>query len=61
MDRVRPDGRRLEWRLVLPGESPWRKPWPYLIDWITPESDLLAWDPPGAMAAEAPGLRESTW
>ena len=47
MDRVRPDGRRLEWRLVLPGGSPWRKPWPYLIDWITPESDLLAWDPPG--------------
>ncbi|MDE0231229.1 MAG: VOC family protein [bacterium] len=47
MDRIRPDGRRLEWRLVVPGGSPWRKPWPYLIDWITPESDLLAWDPPG--------------
>ncbi len=47
MDRVRPDGRRLEWRLVVPGGSPWRKPWPYLIDWITDESDLLAWDPPG--------------
>ena len=47
MDRIRPDGRRLEWRLVVPGGTPWRKPWPYLIDWITPESDLLAWDPPG--------------
>ena len=47
MDRIRPDGRRLEWRLVVPDGSPWRKPWPYLIDWITPESDLLAWDPPG--------------
>jgi len=47
MDRIRPDGRRLEWRLVVPGGSPWRKPWPYLIDWTTPESDLLAWDPPG--------------
>lgn len=47
MDRIRPDGRRLRWRLVVPGGSPWRKPWPYLIDWITPEQDLLAWDPPG--------------
>lgn len=47
MDRIRPDGRRLRWRLVVPGGSPWRKPWPYLIDWITPQTDLLAWDPPG--------------
>ena len=46
MDRVRPDGRRLEWRLVLPGPSPWRNPLPYLIDWVTDQRDLLAWDPP---------------
>lgn len=56
MDRVRPDGRRLEWRLVVPGGSPWRKPWPYLIDWITPESDLLAWDPPGRHECGATGV-----
>ena len=56
MDRVRPDGRRLEWRLVLPGGSPWRKPWPYLIDWITPESDLLAWDPPGSHDCRVTGV-----
>ncbi|MDE0138560.1 MAG: VOC family protein [bacterium] len=47
MDRIHPKGGRLEWRLVLPGGSPWRKPWPYLIDWITGEGELLAWDPPG--------------
>lgn len=47
MDRIHPKGGRLEWRLVLPGGSPWRKPWPYLIDWITAEDELLAWDPPG--------------
>lgn len=47
MDRIHPKGGRLEWRLVLPGGSPWRKPWPYLIDWITGEDELLAWDPPG--------------
>ena len=47
MDRVHPKGGRLEWRLVLPGGSPWRRPWPYLIDWITSGEELLAWDPPG--------------
>lgn len=47
MERIHARGARLEWRLVLPGGSPWRKPWPYLIDWITPETELLSWDPPG--------------
>lgn len=47
MDRIHPKGGRLEWRLAVPGGSPWRKPWPYLIDWITPEDELLAWDPLG--------------
>ena len=48
MERIHARGGRLQWRLVLPGGSPWRKPWPYLIDWITPEAELLSWDPPGA-------------
>ncbi len=56
MDRIRPDGRRLEWRLVVPGGSPWRRPWPYLIDWVTPESDLLAWDPPGDHGCGVTGM-----
>lgn len=56
MERIRPDGRQLEWRLVVPGGSPWRKPWPYLIDWTTPESDLLAWDPPGSHECGVTGV-----
>ena len=56
MDRVHPKGGRLEWRLVLPGGSPWRKPWPYLIDWITSEGELLAWDPPGDHANRVTGV-----
>ncbi|MCY4621996.1 MAG: VOC family protein [bacterium] len=50
MDRIHARGGRLKWRLVVPGFSPWRKPWPYLIDWITAENELLAWDPPGGHA-----------
>ena len=56
MDRIHPKGGRLEWRLVLPGGSPWRKPWPYLIDWITGEDELLAWDPPGDHANQVTGV-----
>jgi len=56
MDRIHPKGGRLEWRLVLPGGSPWRKPWPYLIDWITGEDELLAWDPPGDHANLVSGV-----
>ena len=56
MDRIHPKGGRLEWRLVLPGGSPWRKPWPYLIDWITGEDELLAWDPPGDHANRVTGV-----
>ena len=56
MDRIHPKGGWLEWRLVLPGGSPWRKPWPYLIDWITSEDELLAWDPPGDHANRVTGV-----
>ena len=56
MDRIHPEGGRLEWRLVLPGGSPWRRPWPYLIDWVTSEEELLSWDPPGDHANRVTGV-----
>lgn len=42
MSRERPDGGLVEWRLAVPGGSPWRKPWPYLIEWISEGDDLPA-------------------
>ena len=42
MNRERPGGGLVEWRLAVPGGSPWRKPWPYLIDWISEGDDLPA-------------------
>ena len=50
MDRERPDGHRLAWRLVIPGRSPWLKPWPFLIQWTTPDADRLRWHTPGTHA-----------
>ena len=56
MDRERPDGRRLAWRLVVPGGSPWRKPWPFLIEWETPDSERVRWDAPGDHPNGAAGV-----
>ncbi len=56
MHREHVRGGRLNWRLVVPGGSPWRKPWPYLIDWITDEDQLLAWDPPGNHPCRVTGV-----
>jgi hypothetical protein len=50
MERIRPDGGRLAWRLLIPGGSAWRKPWPFLIEWHTPERERLAGDTAGGHA-----------
>jgi catechol 2,3-dioxygenase-like lactoylglutathione lyase family enzyme len=48
MSRQRPDGSTLAWRLLIPGVTPWRRPWPFLIQWETPDSERLAVEQPGA-------------
>lgn len=57
MERQRPDGRTLAWRLVLPGASPWRKPWPFLIEWSSADAERLRWDPVGAHVNGVCGVR----
>lgn len=47
MERTRPDGIRLTWRLLIPGGSAWRKPWPFFIRWD---------DTPGRQRMEAERL-----
>jgi hypothetical protein len=44
MQRARPDGHVLNWRLLVPGEHTWRRPWPFLIEWDTPDAQRLEWD-----------------
>jgi len=55
MSRVRPDGRELAWKLLTPGGGSWRKPWPTVIEWATPDEERVEWDgigshPNGALA-----------
>jgi catechol 2,3-dioxygenase-like lactoylglutathione lyase family enzyme len=47
MERARPDGTRLSWRLVVPGGAPFRRPWPFLIQWDQSDADRLAQEQPG--------------
>ena len=44
MQRMRPDGNLLKWQLLFPGNMPWRRPWPFLIQWDTPDAQRLAWE-----------------
>ncbi len=47
MQRLRPDGRLLTWRLLIPGGVGWRRPWPFLIQWDALDEQRLSWEVPG--------------
>src|SRR5437764_182152 len=44
MERVRPDGKVLRWRLLMTGETTFRQPWPMLIQWDTADAERVAWE-----------------
>ncbi|MGH7765556.1 MAG: VOC family protein [Candidatus Dormibacteraceae bacterium] len=56
MERVRPDGFRLSWRLLIPGGTPWLRPWPFLIQWETPDEARVKRDAPGHHSNGASGV-----
>jgi len=56
MQRLRPDGRQLSWHLLVPGSVPWRRPWPFLIQWDTPDAERLSWEEPGGHPNGATGV-----
>lgn len=56
MRRERPDGSALAWQLAIPGGSPWRRPWPFLIAWETPDAERLSHEQPAAHPNGACGV-----
>lgn len=56
MRRRRPDGTLLTWRLLVPDGNAWRRPWPFMIQWDTPDEQRLAWEPPGRHPLGATGV-----
>jgi len=57
MGRQRPDGQRLTWRVYTPDGNGMalRQPWPFLIQWDTPDQERLGIDRPGSHANGALG------
>lgn len=47
MRRMRPDGVLLEWRLLVPGGTAWRRPWPFFIQWGMADAERLRHETPG--------------
>lgn len=47
MERTRPDGITLKWRLLIPGGSAYRQSWPFFIQWAMPDDERLTHDSPG--------------
>jgi catechol 2,3-dioxygenase-like lactoylglutathione lyase family enzyme len=65
MERLRPDGRLLRWRLLVPLGGSWGRPLPFIIQWDDPDDHRLTWEQPGrhangatAVAALAIAVRE---
>ena len=50
MERLRADGRRLSWRLLVPEGDSWGRPWPFFIQWDQDDATRLSWERPGAHA-----------
>lgn len=47
MQRLRPDGVLLRWRLLVPGGTAWRRPWPFFIQWEMEDDARLQLEQPG--------------
>lgn len=50
MERLRPDGRRLSWRLLVPHGDSWGRPWPFFIQWDQDDATRLEWERPSIHA-----------
>lgn len=46
MQRERPDGNLIRWRLLFPSGRRWRDIAPFVIEWATSDADRVAWDVP---------------
>jgi catechol 2,3-dioxygenase-like lactoylglutathione lyase family enzyme len=56
MQRRRPDGHILHWRLLVPEGGSWGTPLPFFIQWDTADDERLSWEQPGSHANGATGV-----
>jgi len=58
MERLRPDGVLLKWRLLVPEGGSWSRPLPFFIQWDLADRERLTVDPPGVHANGATSIAE---
>ena len=58
MERLRPDGTRISWRLLVPGGDQYRRPWPFFIQWDEPDGERLKREEPGTHPNGAVAVQE---
>jgi catechol 2,3-dioxygenase-like lactoylglutathione lyase family enzyme len=58
MERLRPDGKRITWRLLVPGGDQYRRPWPFLIQWDQSDGERLALEATGGHPNGVRGVDE---
>lgn len=56
MERRRPDGHIFKWKLAAPGGVLWRRPLPFLIEWLTPDAERLSLERAGPHPNGAIGI-----
>ena len=56
LTRTTPGGQRVSWRMLMPGGVAWRRPWPILVEWETPDSERCALEPPDQHPNTATGI-----
>lgn len=57
MQRQRPDGHLLTWSLLVPYGTAWCQPWPFFIQWDTPDEQRLSWEKPGIHRNDVTGCK----
>lgn len=57
MQRRRPDGKLLSWRLLVPEGTQWSRPWPFFIQWDQDDATRLRWDSSGRHQNGATAVR----
>ncbi len=56
LSRPAGDGQTVAWRMLMPGGVAWRRPWPLVVQWDTPDGERRALEPPDQQPNTATGI-----
>lgn len=56
LGRPAAEGHEVTWRMLMPGGVVWRRAWPMLVEWDTPDDERLKLEPPDQHANTVTGV-----